>query len=216
VRDDLLADDIYKPLARYLIVAHKGIKNVLTHLLAIILINGVLIDLTNRHVSLLVINKSDCQSLERLRHALATFLLKVSIEVVIERSGSASTLDGEEETSMAHSSAVSIAQLVQKEDIPQLVSDLLFWTQLSEELRNVFMNKRNCFARVREHKRLPFLRLLFENRSKNCPTKLETVGQLGKMKILEALTVPSSGPRLVSNTSSIWVKIGPFKGLGHW
>jgi hypothetical protein len=37
------------------------------------------------------------------------------------------------------------------------------------------MNKHNCFARVQEHKRLPFLRLLFENCAKNCPTKLETV-----------------------------------------
>jgi hypothetical protein len=58
---------------------------------------------------------------------------------------------------MAHSSTVSIAQLVKKEGIPQLTSDLLVRTQFSKELKDVVMNKSDGVACVREYKRLPFL-----------------------------------------------------------
>jgi hypothetical protein len=93
VRDDLLADDIYKSLARDFVITHESIKNVLAYLLAIILVNSMLSDLINRHVSVVTTTESDCYFHERPTHALATFLLKIGIEVVIEGSRSASALN---------------------------------------------------------------------------------------------------------------------------
>jgi len=42
IRDGILADGIHKPLTRYFVIAHKGIKKVFAHLLPVIIINSLL------------------------------------------------------------------------------------------------------------------------------------------------------------------------------
>lgn len=74
---------------------------------------------------------------------------------------------------MIHSSTVRIAQLVHEKSIPQPISDLRLRTQLVEETRDVVVNQRNGLVGVREHKRLPFLRLLFKDRGKDGSSELE-------------------------------------------
>jgi hypothetical protein len=97
VGNDLLAYCIDKPLARYLIIAHKGIENILAYLLPVVLTSRILINLGDRLVLLLA---SKRESHKGFGHALATLLLEVRIEVMIECDKSACTLDGKEKTSM--------------------------------------------------------------------------------------------------------------------
>ena len=177
MRYHLLTDDVDNALTRHLIIAYKCVKNILAYLLPIVLVDSVLVNFTYRHVSLWVTMNRDCQFTQRLGHTIAALLLEICIEIMIERHRSTSTFDGQEETSLIRSSGVSLTRSAHEKSIPQPVSDLILWTQLLEESTNVVVDQYNSLAGVREHKRLPFLRLLFKDGGKDSSTELEDTHQ---------------------------------------
>lgn len=63
---------------------------------------------------------------------------------------------------MIQCTLVCIAQLV-NEQVPNASSDLLFVAQLCYQAEYVIVNNSNGFARVRDRKGFPFLRLFSKN-----------------------------------------------------
>jgi hypothetical protein len=76
---------------------------------------------------------------------------------VIEGTWSASALDCQQKPRVVHCPMIGIAQSVDKQSFPQLISDLLLWTKFGEKLEDVVVHQGNGLARMGENKWLPFL-----------------------------------------------------------
>ena len=76
VKNNSLADFSDEVLARYLVIAYEGIEGVLTHLLAISLVNSILADLTYKHIARRL-GEGDSHTLECLRQEVSMLLPEV-------------------------------------------------------------------------------------------------------------------------------------------